>query len=188
MEYPQARFSYHKADITDWDELAQIFEQIYTEQGHIDIVYANAGISREEPFTVAEEKPSKPGLGMLEINLIGTIYSMSRIDHSINEMFVANVTPGSRQAGYALYDEERDCQRTKRGKEGIYFDNCLYRGPISVSDCANLRRNKSWGGRIDEIARRASSESRNSDQCGGASVHKYATHVRPLECWRLTAR
>jgi NAD(P)-dependent dehydrogenase (short-subunit alcohol dehydrogenase family) len=27
-EYPQATLSFHKADITDWDALAQIFEQI----------------------------------------------------------------------------------------------------------------------------------------------------------------
>lgn len=125
---------------------------------------------------------------MLEINLIGTIYSMSRIDHLVNEMFVANVTPGSGQAGYALHDEEQGFERTKSGDKGLYSDNCFHRGPVSVSDRANLRRNKSWGGWIGEIARRASPESRNSDQCGGASVHKYATHLRSLECWLLTAQ
>jgi NAD(P)-dependent dehydrogenase (short-subunit alcohol dehydrogenase family) len=74
-EYYQASFSFHQVDITDWDELATTFEQIYDTQQRIDIVVANAGISREASFTIDEEKPTKPGLLTLEINLIGTIYS-----------------------------------------------------------------------------------------------------------------
>jgi NADP-dependent 3-hydroxy acid dehydrogenase YdfG len=78
-EYRQASFSFHKTDIVNWGQLAQVFQQIYNEQGRIDIVFANAGISREDKFTLDEEWPSEPGLLTLAINLIGTIYSMSRI-------------------------------------------------------------------------------------------------------------
>ena len=74
-ELPEASLSFKKADISKWDELAAAFEQIYQEQGQINIVMANAGISREGKLIVEEEKPSKPSLGTLDVNLTGTIYS-----------------------------------------------------------------------------------------------------------------
>ena len=57
------------------DGLADIFEQIHREQGRIDVVMANAGISKEPRLIVDEETPSKPALHTLDVNLVGTIYS-----------------------------------------------------------------------------------------------------------------
>lgn len=74
-EFPDASFSFKKADISNWDELAAIFEEIFQEQGRIDVVMANAGISREASLIMDEEKPSKPTLKTLDVNLTGTIYS-----------------------------------------------------------------------------------------------------------------
>ena len=74
-EFPGAGFSFKKADISKWEELAAAFEQIYQEQGQINVVMANAGISREGKLIMDEEKPSKPTLGTLDVNLTGTIYS-----------------------------------------------------------------------------------------------------------------
>jgi NAD(P)-dependent dehydrogenase (short-subunit alcohol dehydrogenase family) len=74
-EYRNATFSFHKCDISDWDEQAVVFERIHDEQGRIDIVMANAGISRESSLIVNEEKPTKPVLKTLDVNLTGTIYS-----------------------------------------------------------------------------------------------------------------
>jgi len=74
-EFSDASFSFHKVDISNWDELAAAFEQIHQDQGRIDVVMANAGISKEGPLIVDEETPSKPNLPTLEVNLIGTIYS-----------------------------------------------------------------------------------------------------------------
>jgi NAD(P)-dependent dehydrogenase (short-subunit alcohol dehydrogenase family) len=76
-EFSDASFSFTKADISNWDELAAAFEQIYRDQGRIDVVMANAGISKEVKLNVDEETPSKPILPSLEVNLIGTIYSAS---------------------------------------------------------------------------------------------------------------
>jgi NAD(P)-dependent dehydrogenase (short-subunit alcohol dehydrogenase family) len=74
-DYKNASFSFHKCDISNWDEQAAVFEQIHQEQGRIDVVMANAGISREGSLIVDEEKPTKPTLKTLDVNLTGTIYS-----------------------------------------------------------------------------------------------------------------
>jgi NAD(P)-dependent dehydrogenase (short-subunit alcohol dehydrogenase family) len=74
-EYPDAGFSFFKADISNWDELAAVFQQVYAQQGRIDVVMANAGISKEPRLVVDEETPSKPALHTLDVNLTGTIYS-----------------------------------------------------------------------------------------------------------------
>lgn len=73
-EYPGASFSFSKCDISNWNELAATFKDIYQSQGHIDVVMANAGISREGSLIVDEDEPSQPGLKTLEVNLIGAIY------------------------------------------------------------------------------------------------------------------
>ena len=80
-EFSDASFSFHKVDISNWDELAAAFEQIHQNQGRIDVVMANAGISKEGPLIMDEEKPSKPSLPTLEVNLIGTIYSEWLVFH-----------------------------------------------------------------------------------------------------------
>ncbi|OAL23030.1 hypothetical protein AYO20_11092 [Fonsecaea nubica] len=89
-EYPNASFSFMKADISKWDELAAVFEHIYREQGRIDVVMANAGISREPKLIVDEETPSKPALHTVEVNLIGTIYTVKLAIHYIRKNAVVN--------------------------------------------------------------------------------------------------
>lgn len=76
-EYRNAggKLTFQNADISDWDELATVFEQVFKRHGRIDIVLANAGISKEDSLIVDEEKPSKPRLTTLDVNLTGTIYS-----------------------------------------------------------------------------------------------------------------
>lgn len=73
-EYPGASFSFTKCDVSNWNEMAATFKAIYQSQGHIDVVMANAGISREGSLIVDEDEPSQPGLKTLEVNLIGAIY------------------------------------------------------------------------------------------------------------------
>lgn len=74
-EYPAASLDFKKCDISNWSEQAAVFKDIYQSQGRIDVVMANAGISREGSLIVDEDEPSQPGLKTLEVNLIGTIYS-----------------------------------------------------------------------------------------------------------------
>ncbi|KIX04729.1 uncharacterized protein Z518_05599 [Rhinocladiella mackenziei CBS 650.93] len=84
-EFPAASFSFKKADISKWDELAAMFEQIYQEQGRIDVVMANAGISREGKLIMDEEKPSEPILRTLNVNLTGTIYTVKLGIHYVKK-------------------------------------------------------------------------------------------------------
>lgn len=74
-DYPSAGISFRQADISNWDELAAAFEAVYAEQGRIDVVMANAGISKEGPLIVDEEKPTKPSFKTVDVNLTGTLYS-----------------------------------------------------------------------------------------------------------------
>ncbi|OAL45662.1 15-hydroxyprostaglandin dehydrogenase [Pyrenochaeta sp. DS3sAY3a] len=94
-EYPQASFSFHKANVADWDQLAEIFEKVYDEQGRIDIVFANAGISREISFILDEEKPSKPQLPTLEVNLIGVLNTVKLATHYIKKNEIVNEPRGA---------------------------------------------------------------------------------------------
>ncbi|EXJ68062.1 uncharacterized protein A1O5_08677 [Cladophialophora psammophila CBS 110553] len=89
-EFPNATFSFTKADISNWDGLATVFEQIYREQGRIDVVMANAGISKEPRLIVDEDAPSKPPLHTLEVNLIGTIYTVKLAIHYMRKNPVVN--------------------------------------------------------------------------------------------------
>lgn len=83
-EFPQTRLSFKKCNIASWDEQAAVFEQVYREHGNrVDVVMANAGINEGGPVTVVdldEEKPSRPELKTLDINLSGTIYSKYKTD------------------------------------------------------------------------------------------------------------
>lgn len=79
QEFPETRLSFKKCNIASWDEQAAVFEDVYREHGNrVDVVMANAGINEGGPVTVVdldEEKPSRPELKTLDINLVGTIYS-----------------------------------------------------------------------------------------------------------------
>ncbi|KAJ9639188.1 uncharacterized protein PV06_09924 [Exophiala oligosperma] len=96
-EFSGASFSFHKVDISKWEELAAAFEQIYRDQGRIDVVMANAGISREQSLILDEEAPSKPTLPTLDVNLTGTIYTVKLGIHYIRKNATVNgATPASK--------------------------------------------------------------------------------------------
>lgn len=77
-EYPSAKVSFQKCNVTLWQEQAAAFKQAYIDHGkRLDIVMANAGISdRSASRLIApeEEEPSEPGLGPVDVNLKGVIY------------------------------------------------------------------------------------------------------------------
>lgn len=74
-EYPDAKLVFKRCDISSWEEQAAKFKDVYQEQGRIDIVMANAGITEKCKLIVDEEEPLKPNLATLDVNLTGTIYS-----------------------------------------------------------------------------------------------------------------
>lgn len=74
-DFPSATFSFYNCDVSSWESQASIFEQIYSEQGRIDIVFANAGVTEKgKIINKGEEKPSKPNLSTVNINLFGALY------------------------------------------------------------------------------------------------------------------
>ncbi|KAI1616333.1 15-hydroxyprostaglandin dehydrogenase [Exophiala viscosa] len=96
-EFSDASFSFTKVDISNWDELAAAFEQIYRDQGRIDVVMANAGISKEVKLNLDEETPSKPSLPSLDVNLVGTIYTVKLAIHYIKKNTTVNgASPASK--------------------------------------------------------------------------------------------
>ncbi|KAL3264972.1 hypothetical protein ABHI18_000249 [Aspergillus niger] len=77
-EFPYLTFSFHLCDVASWEIQAQAFRDIYTKQGRIDIVCANAGIGETGSlFTTAGDEPVKPGLKTHDVCLAGTIYTVS---------------------------------------------------------------------------------------------------------------
>ena len=74
-EIPSASFSFHQCDVSSWESQAAAFEEVYNQQGRIDHVFANAGITEKGKLIVKDEdKPSKPDLATLNVNLVGVMY------------------------------------------------------------------------------------------------------------------
>ncbi|GLA16187.1 hypothetical protein AnigIFM62618_002756 [Aspergillus niger] len=64
-EFPHLTFSFHLCDVASWEIQAQVFRDIYTKQGRIDIVCANAGIGETGSlFTTAGDEPVKPAVSL----------------------------------------------------------------------------------------------------------------------------
>lgn len=67
---------FHKSNVTDYDNLAGIFQQIFDTEGRLDFVFANAGIvERYSFFEVHPEgkPPPPPDLTVVDINLKSVI-------------------------------------------------------------------------------------------------------------------
>ena len=81
--YPNTKFSFHTCDVSSWDSVSSCFSQVYSQQGRIDIVMANAGISKEGKLIDEdpESEPSKPNLGTIDVNLTGCIYTIKLAIH-----------------------------------------------------------------------------------------------------------
>ncbi|KAG0646832.1 15-hydroxyprostaglandin dehydrogenase [Hyphodiscus hymeniophilus] len=74
-EFPSSSFLFKKCDISNWDEQAAVFAEIYKETGRIDYVFANAGVSEIGNFLESSTRdPVKPTLKTVDINLVGTLY------------------------------------------------------------------------------------------------------------------
>ncbi|KAE8143116.1 hypothetical protein BDV38DRAFT_267147 [Aspergillus pseudotamarii] len=89
-EHPLASVSFEECDVSSWESQTAVFEKVYAEQGRIDIVFANAGITEKGSLLPAKrdgnEGPPKPNLATLNVNLVGAIYSKfpSSIENSVH--------------------------------------------------------------------------------------------------------
>lgn len=74
-----ATISFHQCDVSSWESQAAAFKEVAQQQGRIDYVVANAGITEKGDLLEKEEtdEPSKPVLATLDVNLTGVIYCSS---------------------------------------------------------------------------------------------------------------
>ncbi|KAF8813916.1 NAD(P)-binding protein [Phlegmacium glaucopus] len=67
-----------KCNVTDWDAQVEMFELAIKKYGSVDIVVPNAGISEASPFGTVKfenDRPVKPSLITLEVNLVAVMYT-----------------------------------------------------------------------------------------------------------------
>ncbi|KAF2433791.1 3-beta-hydroxysteroid dehydrogenase [Tothia fuscella] len=86
---------FYKTNVTNYDELAHAFDSTFKAHGHLDFVFANAGIAGEEKFydeAPLDEKgiPKKPSLLVTAINIDAVITTCYLAQHYLRK----NPTPG----------------------------------------------------------------------------------------------
>ncbi|KAJ5825357.1 hypothetical protein N7474_002495 [Penicillium riverlandense] len=91
VKFPSASITFEECDVSSWDSQAAAFEKIHAQQGRIDIVFANAGITEKGSLLPsknpdgARKGPVKPNLATLNVNLVGLIYSVQLGIHYISK-------------------------------------------------------------------------------------------------------
>ncbi|KIX96493.1 uncharacterized protein Z520_07759 [Fonsecaea multimorphosa CBS 102226] len=97
--YPGQIWASH-CDVTSWDDQARMFQATLKElpTGRVDIVVANAGISGQDPVFVEDDAagstPQKPNLKILDINLIGVMYTIKLALFYFRKQYNAAVASG----------------------------------------------------------------------------------------------
>ncbi|OJJ38269.1 hypothetical protein ASPWEDRAFT_57053 [Aspergillus wentii DTO 134E9] len=89
-QFPSCSISFKPCNVASWESQAEAFESVFAEQGRVDVVFANAGITEKgRLLPTAEErvggKPSKPDLKTLDVNLVGVLYSIKLGIHYISK-------------------------------------------------------------------------------------------------------
>jgi len=80
------RTTFVQADIRDWEQQKAMFDRAMDKFGAIDIVIANAGISRSSGDSLwnlddPAGEPTKPDLNIVEVNLKGSFYTWKLAVH-----------------------------------------------------------------------------------------------------------
>ncbi|KAH8695728.1 hypothetical protein GQ44DRAFT_744530 [Phaeosphaeriaceae sp. PMI808] len=86
QKYGEDRIIFLSVDIRDWDQQKMMFDTALEKFGAIDIVIANAGISRSSGDSLwnlddPSGEPTKPDLNIVEVNLRGTFYTWKLAVH-----------------------------------------------------------------------------------------------------------
>jgi NAD(P)-dependent dehydrogenase (short-subunit alcohol dehydrogenase family) len=64
-------------DVSNWESQAVAFENVIAQQGRVDVVFANAGITEKGSLLPEKNgKLTKPELATVNVNFIGVLYSM----------------------------------------------------------------------------------------------------------------
>lgn len=85
-KYGEGRTSFVKVDIRDWDQQKKMFESARSKFGSVDVVIANAGISRSSGDSLwnldpVDGEPTKPNLNIIDVNLRGSFYTWKLAVH-----------------------------------------------------------------------------------------------------------
>lgn len=85
-KYNGERTAFVKVDIRDWDEQKLMFETARSKFGSVDVVIANAGISRSSGDSLwnlddPDGEPTKPDLRIVDVNLKGSFYTWKLAVH-----------------------------------------------------------------------------------------------------------
>ncbi|KAL2830306.1 hypothetical protein BDW59DRAFT_158636 [Aspergillus cavernicola] len=95
-EFPSTSFSFEQCDVSSWESQAAAFENVVAQQGRVDVVFANAGITEKGSLLPEKEgKPVKPELATVNVNFVGVMYSVKLALHYIAKNKVVNGSKGS---------------------------------------------------------------------------------------------
>ncbi|KAK0669951.1 hypothetical protein QBC41DRAFT_390752 [Cercophora samala] len=119
-EHPNTEFIFKRCDVASWEDQSAIFQSLYQNEfaGVIDIVVANAGVSEGGYTSLVEQDdntttttttggpPKRPDVRVLEVNLVGVVYSVK-----LGIYYMDHQTPASPSEG----DAAAAASRTGRG-------------------------------------------------------------------------
>lgn len=73
----------HKADVTNYDQLANVFQDAFSKDGIIDFVFANAGIIESQDFYKVQktDPPPAPDMRSVDVDLKGLISTCYLAQH-----------------------------------------------------------------------------------------------------------
>jgi NAD(P)-dependent dehydrogenase (short-subunit alcohol dehydrogenase family) len=77
-EFPSSSFSFERVDVSSWESQAAAFENVVAQQGRVDVVFANAGITEKGSLLPEKDgKLTRPELATINVNFVGVLYSKS---------------------------------------------------------------------------------------------------------------
>ena len=84
------RCVFRKCDVSNWDDVLDLFEAGSRAFGRIDAVLSNAGVSREADFTADKVDPETgrllpPDVKVLNVNLLGAIFTTKAAIHYLGK-------------------------------------------------------------------------------------------------------
>lgn len=165
-EFPTSVFLFKKCDISSWDEQKAVFEEVYKENGSIDYVFANAGVSEIGNFLEKDTgEPTKPSLKTIDINLMGTLYSEFLLLSTRENYTKRNC---SCEIGRSLHAKE---DFSKKRTDRLHRFECW---PLPFSNRSYVWHFKTWGGGNSQITGEAIGTRRNTGQCNMPQLHRYA--------------
>ena len=82
-------FAYHKSDVTSWTDLCNLFASVHQKHGHINVVFANAGIGPwADLFNLQQDDegiPVEPTKLTLQVNLKSVVNTVFLATHYLQQ-------------------------------------------------------------------------------------------------------